>query len=149
MSTTTDRITPHWQLLCSATARHAVALLHLVGKDASGRAVLAVVASAPRSPAEAADPEWRQSSYCGRCLDAVDALGGDIDPCSEEWATFLEAREHFTRVLPALGAAACEMLSQSVAGLFLGLRCLDAEVAPRDAWPMYLKSNLWREADAH
>lgn len=135
MNSTADQLATHWQATCAATVRHAVTLLRLCGHSVTGKAIVAVVSSAPRSQSEADDPLFPEQSCCWRDLGAAYKALTDRPDDHEGWAAHHEAEAHFTQVMPALGPAACALLIQSVAGVVLGLRAMEFELPPRAAWP--------------
>ena len=135
MNPTADQLATHWQMTCAATVRHAVTLLRQAGTHVTGKTLLAVILSAPRTREQAADPAFQERSGCWRALDeASDVLSNRAD-AQADWTAYHDAEAHFTQVLPALGPTACEVLAQSVAGVLLGLRGMESDIAPPPAWP--------------
>lgn len=110
-----------WQTACAATARHALVLLRLAGRPAVAGNVVALIASAPRSRAEADDFESRRRSFCRTCLGEAFDWVADRESAEDE-AAYYEARSHFLGTIPGLSDGTRRLLEDSFAGIVHGLR---------------------------
>lgn len=131
---TIDQLATHWQSTCAAAVRSAVVITRLSGGIPTGREILDIIRSAPRTPEEVDDMVHQKNSYCQREMAKVLSALPESNVRTEDWAMFNEAQAFFTQVMPSLGSAACALLVQSVAGILFGLRSLEFVVAPPEVW---------------
>lgn len=107
-----------WKEGCEATARHAVNLLRMAGKEATCQNVIALIHSAPRSDAEVRDNERRQTSFCRSCLDIAYTRLADAEALpSREWDA---AEFHFNITMPGMHDATRKLLLDSFSGIMRG-----------------------------
>lgn len=131
---TIDQLAAQWQATCTAAVRSAVVILRLSGGIPTGREILDIIRSAPRTPGDVNDPGHKKNSYCQQEMAKVENALPQDNPRTEDWAVFNEAHAFFTQVMPSLGSAACALLVQSVAGILFGLRSQEFVVAPPEVW---------------
>lgn len=107
-----------WKEGCEATARHAVNLLRMAGKEATCQNVIALIHSAPRSDTEVRDNERRRTSFCRRCLDIATTRLADAEALA---SSDLDAAEfHFLITMPGMDDATRKLLLDSFSGIIRG-----------------------------
>lgn len=110
-----------WQVACATTARFALTVLRMAGRPVVAGNVVALIATAPRSRAEADDLTSRRRSFCRTCLSEAFDWVADCGSAADA-AAYYEAQSHFLGTIPDLSGSTRRLLEDSFAGIVHGLR---------------------------
>jgi hypothetical protein len=110
-----------FQTLCAATVRHASVVLRLAANSHHATRIMELLRTAPRSTAEARDPDFYGRSFCCESLRIASRNFSRPGGHAESETALKDAEWHFLGVIPRLPANQRRQLEAAVGGVISGM----------------------------